>query len=278
MLEFLPPRLSAALRHINLNLLYELRVRADKPLVANLGGAFCYVGENGRTTQREAALVPTEKELSDIVFAASGYSVYSVSEQIKQGFLTGAAGERIGIAGSYVCEGDRVLSVHTVTSLCIRVPHAIPGCAERIYTDCLSNGICSLLLISPPGYGKTTLLRDLSRLVSLRMRLNILVCDERGELSAGELGETSDVMRFSDKRTAFSAGIRAMRPDLIVTDELQTEDYAAARRARESGLHIFASAHLVRVADVPEKIFDRYVVLDGLGTVGAVIGADDVVA
>ena len=135
MLEFLPPRLSAALRHVNLNLLYELRVRADKPLVANLGGTFCYVGENGRTTQREAALVPTEKELSDIVFAASGYSVYSVSEQIKQGFLTGAAGERIGIAGSYVCEGDRVLSVHTVTSLCIRVPHAIPGCAERIYTD-----------------------------------------------------------------------------------------------------------------------------------------------
>ena len=110
------------------------------------------------------------------------------------------------------------------------------------------------------------------------MRLNILVCDERGELSAGELGETSDVMRFSDKRTAFSAGIRAMRPDLIVTDELQTEDYAAVRRARESGLHVFASAHLVRVADVPEKIFDRYVVLDGLGTVGAVIGADDVVA
>ena len=94
----------------------------------------------------------------------------------------------------------------------------------------------------------------------------------------GELGETSDVMRFSDKRTAFSAGIRAMRPDLIVTDELQTEDYAAVRRARESGLHVFASAHLVRVADVPEKIFDRYVILDGLGTVGAVIGADDVVA
>lgn len=61
-----------------------------------------------------------------------------------------------------------MLSVNGVTSLCIRVPHAVIGCAEEIYRRCLAGGLCSLLLLSPPGWGKTTLLRDLARLVSER--------------------------------------------------------------------------------------------------------------
>ena len=264
-----------AVRHVNLEQLYELRVRADKPLRANLGGAFCFLGESGRAESAEGALVPTRKEVADTLFAASGYSVYSVAEQIKGGFLTGACGERIGIAGSYVYEGGGVLSVHAVTSLCIRIPHAVRGCAEEIYAACLAGGLRSLLLMSPPGLGKTTMLRDLSRLVCERTKCNVLVCDERGELSAADTGATADVMRYADKLTAFTAGIRAMRPDLIVTDELLPSDYAAVERAVCAGICVFASAHLVRLSDVPRKIFDRYIFLDGLGSVGRICGADD---
>lgn len=275
MLEFLPPRFSDALRHINMNFLYELRVRADKPLRANLGGAFVCLGDSGKVTCAEEAIFPTEKEISDILFAASGYSVYSVAEQLKKGFLTGASGERIGIAGSYVYDHGSVLSVHAVTSLCIRIPHAVRGCSEELYVRCLKDNMCSVLLMSPPGYGKTTLLRDLTRLVCERRELNVLVSDERGELSAGDLGATSDVIRFADKLTAFTAGIRAMRPDLIVTDELLPEDYAAVERAMQAGVFVFASAHLVRMGDVPRKIFDRYVLLDGLGKIKKICGADE---
>lgn len=278
MLSFLSPRLLSAVRYVNLNLLYELRVRADKPLRANLGGKFCYLGEYGVVATGEQALFPTAQEVADTLFAASGYSVYSVENQIKRGFVTGNEGERIGIAGSYVYDGDRALSVNRVTSLCIRVPHAIEGCAEEIYSRCLADETRSVLLLAPPGEGKTTLLRDLSRLICRRKALNVLVSDERGELSAGDLGDTSDVVRFADKNTAFTAGIRAMRPDVIVTDELLPEDYAAVRRAVESGIAVFASAHLTRWEDVPEKIFARYVVLDGLGHIGNVYGADGNVA
>ncbi len=270
MLEFLPPRILHALRQINLNRLYELRLRADKPLRGCLGGAFFYLGESGVCAAREA-IVPTREEVGETLFAASGYSVYAVENQIRQGFVTAVGGERIGIAGSYVYSGREVLSVNGITSLCIRIPHAIEGCAEKLYRLCLKDGIVSLLILSPPGEGKTTLLRDLCRIVSMKTAKNILVSDERGELSAGDLGDTADVIRYADKLTAFTAGIRAMRPDIIVTDELLPEDYIAVRRAMDGGIDVFASAHLTKFDDVPQKIFERYILLDGLGEIGAVL-------
>lgn len=277
MLEFLPPRISAALDYVNRNLLYELRMRAEKPLRANVNGAFLFLGEHGACTER-SALLPTQKEVEDTLYAASGYSVYAVENQIRRGFVTAGGGERIGIAGTFVYDEHGVRSVHGVTSLCIRIPHAIVGCADEIYSACLADGIKSLLLLAPPGEGKTTLLRDLSRLICNRTKSNVLVSDERGELSAGDLGETADVIRFADKLTAFTAGIRAMRPDVILTDELLPEDYAAVRRALESGIAVIASAHLRRYDDVPQKIFARYVVLDGLGKIGSILNEDGHVA
>ena len=273
MLDFLPPRLKECVRHVNLNLLYELRIRADKPLRANYQGEFCYLGEQGLCAEK-GALRPTREEVEETLFAASEYSVYSVENQIRRGFITGQAGERIGLSGSFVYDGTGVLSVHTVTSLCVRIPHAVEGSAEEIYRQCLDDGVKSLLILAPPGEGKTTLLRDLARLVCERRLLNVLVSDERGELSAGDLGATSDVIRFADKLTAFTAGIRAMRPDVIVTDELLPEDYPAVRRALQSGIAVFASAHLKRFEDVPEKLFERYVLLGGLGRIGRVLDGE----
>lgn len=274
MLDFLAPRLKNAIRTVNLNLLYELRIRTDKPLRINLNGTFCYLSENGVTERAGRALIPTKNEIEETLFAASEYSVYAVENQLKRGFVTGREGERIGVAGTFVYDGSGVLSVHSVTSLCIRIPHSVAGCSDDIYEKCFSQGICSVLILAPPGEGKTTILRELSRLISVRTRLNILVSDERGELSAGDLGDTSDVVRFADKLTVFTAGIRAMRPDVIVTDELLPEDYVAVRRAKESGIRVLASAHLRRYDDVPDKLFERYVILDGLGKVGKILGED----
>ncbi len=271
MLEFLSPRLKEAVSHVDLMQLYELRVRAGRPLYANIKGSSVPLGRCGRVQNKKSALHPTQEEVEETFYGACGYSVHAVENELRQGFVTAAEGERVGIAGTYVYEGKGVLSVHSVTSLCIRVPHEVKGCAEEIYKRCLAGGLCSLLLLSPPGWGKTTLLRDLSRLACERLRANVLVSDERGELSAGETGETSDVIRFAGKLTAFTAGIRAMRPDLIVTDELLPEDFEAVRRAIAGGVAVFASAHLTRYEDVREKLFSRYVLLSGLGRIKAVL-------
>ena len=145
MLDFLPSRLMRAVEHVNLHRLYELRVRADKPLRANIGGREVYLGVHGETASADDALYPTAEELSDIVFAASEYSVYAASEQIKRGYVTAAHGERIGLAGTYVCDRDGTLTIRSYTSLCIRVPHAVQGCAEEIYTRCLRDGMRLIL-------------------------------------------------------------------------------------------------------------------------------------
>lgn len=266
MLEFLCPSVRACISHVNSRLVYEIRMRADKPLVICLGGTFVFLGESGVCEER-LAFCPTRKEIEDTLVAACGHSVYSVENQLRGGFVTAAYGERVGIAGDYVYEKGQVLSVRDITSLCIRVPHEIRGCGKEIYRRCCREFVRSVLILAPPGEGKTTILRDLSRIVSETTCLNVLVADERGELSAGETGATSDVMRFADKETAFTAGIRAMRPDVLVTDELLPKDYEAVKAAVRSGIAVFASAHLTRYEDVPEKLFERYVLLSGIGTI-----------
>lgn len=274
MLDFLPSGIANCIYHLNVKKLYELRVRAQMPLRANYNGEYVLIGNNGIVVREKEAYFPTIEEIEELVFVASGYSVYAVENQIRQGFITGNCGERIGLAGIYVYENNRVLSVRNFTSICIRIPHEIYGCAEKIYCKCLQDKLCSLLIMSPPGVGKTTVLRELSRVVSQKKQINILVADERGELSAGDLGNTSDCIKFAEKETAFTAGIRAMRPDLIVTDELLPKDFNVVKDAMANGIFVFASAHLTNYKNVPLKIFSYYVILSGLGNVLSILDKD----
>ncbi len=266
MLEFLPEAVKNAVKKLNIGYLYELRIRANKPITVNYQGDYKYLGAYGLTEHREKAICCNIDEVSECVLKAGKYSIYSVEEQLKKGFLTAEHGERIGLSGEYVFEGGKPLTVRNFTSLCIRVPHEIKGCAMEVYQKCMSDIAQNLLLMSPPGLGKTTILRDLGRILSEKTRKNILLCDERGELSVGELGDTCDVVRYSDKETAFEAGVRAMRPDIIITDELSIKDLIALEKAIVAGVIVIASAHFSNMRFVPPAfltLFDRFVLLDG---------------
>lgn len=265
MLEFLPQQIKDALAHLNLQKVYELRLRVNKPTRVNFDGKYAYLGHYGLTEHAQKAIVCDEKDVEDCIFRAGKYSVYSVEEQIKRGFITAANGERIGLSGEYVFDRGQPLAVRNISSLCIRIPHEIYGCGEEIYARCLAKQEKNLLIMSAPGYGKTTILRDLSRILSKNTLKNILICDERGEISVGEIGNTVDVIRFADKKTAFDCGIRAMRPDIIITDELCGDDVFAVKRAVEAGLKVLASAHfscIEKAIAVFSPLFDRYVLLD----------------
>ena len=272
MLDFLPRKIKIALNHINLKCVYELRLRAEKPIMLNYLGEYRYLSEKGITHLAQNAMICNAEDVAECLFLAGESSVYAMEEQIKKGFITGKNGERIGIAGEYIFERGQPLTIRNFSSICIRLPHEVLGCGVTIYDKCMSDKVHNILIISPPGLGKTTILRDLARITSEKRKLNILICDERGEISAGNIGKTCDVLKFCDKNTAFEAGIRALRPDIIITDELSNEDDMAVRRAVEAGVYVIASAHYRSYNELSKNyknLFDYYITLD-LFTVGKV--------
>ena len=266
MLEFLPDNVKSALAYVNRTNVYEIRLRANRPITANYLGKYVFLGERGITERAEKAIICNKEDIEDCLFRAGKYSVYAVEEQIRKGFLTAEHGERIGIAGEYVFERGQPLTIRNVTSLCVRVPHEVVGCAEEIYQRCMCDKIKNLLIASKPGMGKTTILRDFGRIISEKTRKNVLICDERGEISLGDTGNACDVLKFADKATAFDLGIRTMRPDVIITDELSETDCTAIKKAIYAGVIVLASVHLHDISSLQAPLFglfDRYVFLDG---------------
>ena len=279
MLDFLTEKYADALCYLNEYFLYEIRLRAGKPVVVNYKGQYVYLCDRGISPVAAGALTATAAELEEIVFRASEYSVYSVTEQLRQGFLTGSMGERIGLAGSFVYEDGKTFTIKEITSLNIRIPHEIIGCAEDIYRFCLKKGLKNVLVLSAPGRGKTTILRDLARLICQKGIVNVLINDERNEIAAAyrdftlRTGDFCDIVRYSYKKDALTAAVRAMRPDVIITDEIAgAEDISSVTDCARSGVRIIASAHMKDITSlhaspvfyplVAEKVFDYYVVLD----------------
>ena len=107
MLEFLPSFIKNSITYLNKNHLYEIRIRAEKPVLVNYCGRYRYLGRAGITERIENALIPSYLDVSDCIYKAGEYSVYAVEEELKQGFLTAKDGVRLGIAGEYVFEKGR---------------------------------------------------------------------------------------------------------------------------------------------------------------------------
>ena len=176
-------------------------------------------------------------DLDYLLERATGASVYAAGEQIRQGYLQTAGGCRVGLCGcAYGQAAGQIDGIRQLSSVSVRIPHAVPGCADALLPQLLRDGFCSTLILSPPGNGKTTLLRECVRRLS-DMGTRISLMDERGEIAAVQnrapqfdVGANTDVMTGGQKAACCRMCWRLMRSARRRTLKPSASPPAAASR------------------------------------------------
>lgn len=272
---------------IDFEQLQEMRLRMLEPFIVIYDGDEFFVSEKGELgKQSESGYKVTASDIKETLEYISSFSLYAYEDEIRQGFITVQGGHRIGLAGKVVLENDRVKSVKHISFINIRMSHERKGCGECILPYIYDEErICHTLIISPPGCGKTTLLRDIVRLISdgngTHQGVSVGVIDERSEIGAcyrgipqNDIGMRTDVLDCCPKAEGMLMMIRSMSPTVIAVDEIgKREDIEALAYVMNCGCQILATVHGTSIDDirnkpvlrklVEERLFKRFVVLSG---------------
>lgn len=219
----------------------EIRVRVNRPIVL-------------KTFTDDIVIdnVKIDKETINKIFECiCGNSIYAFTDEISNGFITIFGGHRVGISGKTLYKEGKIYNIKDISSLNFRVARQIIGAGDKIINLIKKNGkFENTLIISPPGVGKTTILRDIVRRIS-NSGYEVSLIDERTEIAAcfngipqNDVGQRTDIMDGVNKDDGIRMMVRSMRPDFIATDEIGTdEDADAIMYAINSGVRVIATAH-----------------------------------
>lgn len=299
-IPFLPPvikKIISSCSPFMLDKVQEIRLREERPLMLVWSKGDVMLNTGGEAVKRkEDAYRVKKEELQQLLQTISNHSLYAFEDELRNGYLTVPGGHRIGLVGKAVLVDGRIKLQKYISGVNIRISREVIGAGEKVIHHLLGKNGCvhSTLIVSPPQCGKTTLLRDLVRLLSSGVDsygfsgVKVGLVDERSEIAAcyegvpqNDIGIRTDVIDGCPKVQGMMLLIRSMSPQVLATDEIgKIEDAAAMEEALSAGVSVITTAHGSSMKDYRErpglkrlfenKVFKRVIFLGmskGVGTV-----------
>lgn len=281
LLSHLPQKFATLLERKDFTDLREIRFRAGQKPILYYGNKALPFGT-----------LLTSTEISECLECFCKSSVYAYLNEIKNGFITLSGGHRVGISGECTVKGGEITNIHTVYGINIRIAKQFVGCSSDLMPYILKNTIVqNTIIIAPPACGKTTMLRDIARYLSHKMKVTVI--DERDEICAlyngisnFSIGPQTDVLSKAPKSQGTLMALRSLSPDVIITDEVGAdEDIYALRKALGAGCKIITSIHGYNTESIKKAkgqllaLFDVAIELylkDGIPTIYNVINTEDI--
>ena len=290
MLSLFPFNIQQSLNKLDTNKIYEIRLRVNKPIKILYDNKWGYLSVYGFSVSSKSSHIASKDDISGVVANATEYSLYSATETIIKGYIALSNGCRIGVCGEVVSIDGNIKTIKNLTSLIIRFPHSINNACYPYVDFIIENKVINnTLIVSPPGGGKTTILRSLA--TQLSSDFNVLIIDERLEIVGVNEGKfyfdigDCDVISGGNKNIIMTNVVRSCAPQIIITDEISENDYDAIRYAVSCGINIVTSIHASSIENLlkkpnfekffSDKIFDRYIVLEGRENPGKCKGIFD---
>ncbi|MBQ9940689.1 MAG: hypothetical protein IJO74_04025 [Clostridia bacterium] len=230
-----------------------------------------FVSQNGKICKMEDGIICSGKDIDYTVNRLCDGSFYRYTDNIKNGYIVTNDGIRAGIYGEAIYQNRKLSVVNSFCGVNLRIPYRFKSCADVIINKFYSDGIHSTLIYSPPGVGKTTLIRELA--LKLSKKFCVCVVDEKCEILPCGFeygGGMCDILRGYSKPDGMEIAVRTLSPQLIICDEIgMTDDIPAILSVQNSGVPLIATAHGDSIKAIMRKpnlktlcdngIFERFV-------------------
>ena len=277
LIKYMSEPIRQLLKNVDLTNVQEIRLRKNMPLTIHFVCMYLFVSRSGTLTQKQDdAYIVSAYDIDRTLELLCSGSVYSYKEQIKSGYITAAYGHRVGIAGRCITEDGKVTYIKDISGLNFRIARQVKDAAKDIINKIITGDkVKNTLVISSPGGGKTTLLRDIAKRASYA-GIKTVIVDERSEIAAVsdgistyDIGPVSDVLDACPKKEGIMLAVRSLSPQLIVCDEIGKEgDLAAVCEASRCGVAVASSIHGENLEQIHKRYpditeyFDVFVTLD----------------